>query len=174
MAADADLVNCERLADEGAKLQRTYELGDLSRLESLLAEPRGAVGAAFAFAKLPSGRPGVTVTVQATPQVVCQRCMRGFCLPVLGGSDIEFAADDEILGAESEREFFRSDNGLVSLRALVEEELLLAMPIAPACSTPLTCGNAPNLAAEAVHDQVADGMRRPFGALQDLLKKTQS
>jgi len=31
-------------------------------------------------------------------------------------------------------------NGLVSLRELAEEELLLALPIAPACSTPLTCG----------------------------------
>jgi uncharacterized metal-binding protein YceD (DUF177 family) len=57
----------------------------------------------------------------------------------------------------------------VSLRELAEEELLLALPVAPACSIPLTCGNAPDLTIDAPED--SEQMRRPFSALQDMLKK---
>ena len=113
------------------------------------------------------------MTVTATPRLVCQRCMEGFESPVSGGSEIEFAASDEAAdGADSEREFFSVLNGQVSLRELAEEELLLALPIAPACSTPLTCGKAPGYAAGDETPDATGDMRRPFSALQDLLKKT--
>jgi len=46
---------------------------------------------------------------------------------------------------------------------------LLALPVAPACSIPLTCGNAPDLTIDAPED--SEQMRRPFSALQDMLKK---
>ena len=60
----------------------------------------------------------------------------------------------------------------MSLRELAEEELLLALPIAAACSAPQSCGNAPKLAADAEVPEASGGGRRPFGGLQDLLKKT--
>jgi uncharacterized protein len=167
-----DLVDCARLAEEGAVLERLYELGELSHFKDLLAEPRGTLQASFAFAKLPSGRVGAEVTVNATPQLICQRCMLGFGFGAAGRSEIEFAAGEEPQSADSEREFFRMHNGLVSLRELAEEELLLALPLAPACSTPLTCGNAPGYVTGDEMRDVAGEMRRPFSALKDLLKKT--
>jgi len=54
------------------------------------------------------------------------------------------------------------DDGSVSLRELAEEELLLALPVIAACSTPEVCGRAPS----------PDEKQRPFAVLQDLLKKT--
>jgi len=54
------------------------------------------------------------------------------------------------------------DEGSVSLRELAEEELLLALPVIAACSTPEVCGRAP----------APDKRQRPFAVLQDLLKKT--
>ncbi|MDB6087093.1 MAG: hypothetical protein JWN43_4974, partial [Gammaproteobacteria bacterium] len=167
-----DLVDCARLSEDAAVLQRVYELADLPRVQDMLAEPRGTLSANFAFAKAPSGRPGAEVTVTATPQLVCQRCMQGYGSRVSGGSDVEFVASDEPETADSEREFFRMENGQVSLRDLAEEELLLAVPRAFMCSTPLTCGKAP---AYVTGDEGSDStgeMRRPFSALQDLLKKT--
>ena len=167
-----DVVDCARLAEEAAELQRVYELAELPRLKDLLAGPRGRLSARFVFGKLASGRPGAQVSIDASPELVCQRCMQGFELPVSAGSDIEFAAADEPGTADSEREFFRVMNGQVSLRELAEEELLLALPIAPACSSPLTCGRAPGYAAGEEARDVPGDMRRPFGALRDLLKKT--
>jgi uncharacterized metal-binding protein YceD (DUF177 family) len=49
--------------------------------------------------------------------------------------------------------------------------LLLALPVAPACSTPLTCGNAPDLVIDASAPDGSEETRRPFSVLQDLLKK---
>ena len=167
-----DLVDCARLAEAAVALRRDYELRELPRLRDLLAEPGGTVRASFAFAKLASGRPGAVVSVEATPKMVCQRCMQGFELELNGASEIEFATSEDPEDAETEREFFRMENGRVSLRELAEEELLLALPIAPACSAPQSCGRAPSFATNDETTGVIGDMRRPFSALQDLLKKT--
>ncbi len=166
-----DLVDCLHLAGELAELERIYELGDLPRLKDLLADPRGTVQARFAFAALPTGRPGAAVTVHATPHLICQRCMQDFVRPTRGGSDVEFAPGEDV-DAAPERELYRMEHGRVSLRDLAEEELLLALPIAPMCATPATCGRAPSYATGVLEPDAPGEMRRPFSSLQDLLKKT--
>ena len=62
--------------------------------------------------------------------------MQGFAFAVQGGSDVEFADDAADAASDCERELFSARGGLVSLRELAEEELLLALPVAPACSRP--------------------------------------
>jgi uncharacterized protein len=167
-----ELVDCNRLAEDATVLERVYELGSFARIADALADPRGVVRASFAFSKTPLGRPGARVAVSAEPQLVCQRCMQGFAFAVNGGSEVEFAGDDEASAADSEREPFRADGGLVSLRDLAEEELLLALPVAPACSAPQGCGRTPRRAAQTERSEESAEMRRPFSALKDLLKKT--
>jgi uncharacterized protein len=166
-----DLVDCARLAGEAAVLERTYELRELPRVKEFLAQPQGVVNASSAFSKLASGRAGARVEVRGTPMLICQRCMQGLAFPVEGGSDVEFADDEAAVATDSEREIFLTRGGLVSLRELAEEELLLALPVAPACSTPLTCGNAPDLVIDASAPDGSEETRRPFSVLQDLLKK---
>jgi len=144
-------------------LERLYALSELPRLQDLLADAHGSVRARFAFSKLEAGagRTGATVAVQATPRLVCQRCLQAFELPLVSESEIEFASDADA-SVESSREIYLMDEGLVSLRELAEEELLLALPVIAACSTPEACGKAPSL----------EKRPRPFSVLQDLLKKT--
>lgn len=166
-----DLVDCRRLADDASVLHRDYPLSELPRVKDLLAEPQGTLRASFSFMTLASGRPGVEVRVVASPRLVCQRCMEGFALSLSGGSEIEFSLSEEP-DTDSDREIFSVPTGWVSLSELAEEELLLALPIAPACGTPLTCGKAPGpMAGDEMPDATGD-VRRPFSALQDLLKKT--
>ena len=167
-----DLVDCARLAEDGAKIERVYALRELPRVQDILAQSEGSVRASFAFAKVGS-EPGASVSVEAAPRLICQRCMQAFAFPVAGSSEVEFAADAERPGGP-QREVYQTRDGWVSLRDLAEEELLLALPIAPACSVPESCGNAPayQLAGEVREDK--DAMRRPFTGLQSLLKKTQS
>jgi uncharacterized protein len=170
-AGSPDKVDCVRLADEAATLDRVFALRDLLRLSDLLADGDGSVQASFKFAKVDSGRAGARVAVKAAPHLVCQRCMQVFTLPVTGGSDVEFAAD-AAADVSEERELYETQAGLVSLRELAEEELLLAMPLAPVCSTPESCGRAPAYAAGPEAREASQEMLRPFAALQDLLKKT--
>jgi uncharacterized protein len=164
-----DPVDCARLAREGVTVERDFALSDMTQLRDLLAEPDGSLQARFAFGLTASGRPGANVTVSAAPKLICQRCMQKFALPVRSGSDVEFSADETV--ADADRELFPSDaEGRVSLRDLAEEELLLALPVAPACATPDTCGHVPT-----TDDSIAANdapLRRPFEGLKDLLKKT--
>jgi uncharacterized protein len=145
----------------------------MPRLQDLLADARGSVGASFAFANFDTGRAGATVTVEAAPQLVCQRCLQGFAFAAAGSSEIEFSSDPVAVGTEdSQREVYAMVDGRVSLRELAEEELLLALPIVAACDTPQTCGRAPAYEAAAEVQDLSSERSRPFTGLQDLLKKT--
>jgi uncharacterized protein len=172
-----DRVDCARLAEDGAVLERVYPQGAMPRLCDVLADARGSVAASFAFAKLSTGRPGATVAVKANVLLTCQRCLQGFAFPVAAHSEVEFADSEETQSqsedseeTQSQSEVYAASNGLVSLRELAEEELLLALPIVAKCSAPETCGRAP-IHAVAARDSSGD-RSRPFAVLQDLLKKT--
>jgi uncharacterized protein len=166
-----DRVDCAHLADNAVVLERVYPLGEMSRLQDLLADTRGSVRARFAFAKLGAGRAGATVAVEAIPQLICQRCLQGFAFAARGSSEIEFSSGSGGGAADSQREVYAMDEGWVSLRRLAEEELLLALPIV-AMHAPQTCGWRPtDEAGDEILDSPGD-RSRPFTALQDLLKKT--
>jgi uncharacterized protein len=166
-----DLVDCESLAVARETLERVYELGELPRLQDLLADRRGLLRAAFEFARADSGRSGAIIAIEAAPRLVCQRCLEGFEFRVVARSEIEFVTGRVAGPLDSARELYRSDQGLVSLRELAEEELLLALPLAPACSSPVLCGNAPVYVAADDAAPMAEATARPFAALRDLLKK---
>jgi uncharacterized protein len=171
-AGPPDLVDCAQLAGDAAVLERVYELADLGRLRDVLTDTDGTVHARFAFSNTSSGRPGASLEVRAQPRLRCQRCMQGFAVAVSGGSEIEFAEDEAADALDPQREICRSEGGKVSLRDLAEEELLLALPIAPACDGPDRCGNAPSVPEDPGSAVNQDAMRRPFGGLKELLKKT--
>jgi uncharacterized protein len=166
-----DLVDCERLAADRETLERVYELRQLPRLQDLLADQQGCLKAEFGFARAPSGRSAAAIRIEANPRLVCQRCLEGFEFAVAARSEVEFSPDAQADVAASQGELYKSDGGLVSLRDLAEEELLLALPLVPACSAPRECGRAPLLGASAGAEPVAQETVRPFAALQELLKK---
>jgi uncharacterized protein len=170
-----DRVDCARLADDAAVLEREYALRELSRLQDLLADPGGSVRASFAFARTETGKAGATVEVQADPHLVCQRCLGGYPFTVAGRSEVEFAESDAEAAVDSQREKYVMDDGMVSLRDLATEELLLALPIVAVCDTPQTCGRNPVNAPVQQSGNASQGTgdrSRPFAGLKDLLKKT--
>jgi uncharacterized protein len=174
-----DRVDYVRLAAEGARLERVYPQDAMPRLRDVLADMGGLVAASFEFAKLSTGRPGATVAVKAEVWLTCQRCLKGFAFPVDARSEIEFAADEFATSEakESQREVYAVRDGLVSLRELAEEELLLALPIVAMCVAPDTCGQAADapeasFTAAGTPRDMSGERSRPFAVLQDLLKKT--
>jgi uncharacterized protein len=171
-AGPPDLVDCAQLARDAAVLERVYELADLERLQDVLTDTHGTVHARFAFSNTSSGRPGASLEVGARPRLRCQRCMQGFTVPVSGRSEIEFAEDETADALDEQREICRARGGKVSLRDLAEEELLMALPMAPACDAPDRCGNAPSVPEEPGSAEEMEAMRRPFSGLRELLKKT--
>jgi uncharacterized protein len=167
-----DRVDCAQLADDAVVLERVYALSEMPRLQDLLADTRGSVRANFAFANVDSGRAGATVAVEGCAQLICQRCLQGFEYTAAGCSEIEFSDGSMASAQDSQRELYVTDEGLVSLRDLAEEELLLALPLIAVCSTPQTCGRVPAYETGEERAGVSSDRTRPFTALQDLLKKT--
>src|SRR6202046_688999 len=102
----SDRVDCARLAADAAVLERVYPLSELSRVKDFLADARGSLKARFAFSKLEAGRVGATVAVQATPRLVCPRCLRPFEFPVEGGGGVGVARAEAEAPAESPREIY--------------------------------------------------------------------
>jgi uncharacterized protein len=166
-----DRVDCAHLADNAAVLERVYPLGEMPRLQDLLASAEGFVHASFTFGKVDSGRAGATVEVESTAPLVCQRCLQAVAYPLAGSSEVEFAGSVSPGAAESQREIYVTDDGLVSLRELAEEELLLALPIV-AMHEPDACELAAVAEADGDTQGVSGDRLRPFASLQNLLKKT--
>jgi uncharacterized metal-binding protein YceD (DUF177 family) len=162
-----DRVDSAHLADNSMVLERVYALREMLRLQDFLADARGSVRARFAFANLGGGRAGATVAVEATPLLVCQRCLQGVAFAAAGSSEIEFSSGPDEGPANSPREVYATQEGWLSLRELAEEELLLVLPVV-AMHTPQSCGQAQIVEAGG---ELQD-RSRPFAALQDLLKKT--
>jgi DUF177 domain-containing protein len=166
-----DRVDCEHLADNSVVLERVYSLGEMPRLQDLLAGPQGSVRASFSFAKVDSGRVGATVAIESIAQLVCQRCLQSFAFPLTGSSEIEFAGNLGPGAAESQREVYAMDDGSVSLRELAEEELLLALPIV-AMHEPQECEQAAIEETDGEIQGMLGDRTRPFASLKNLLKKT--
>ena len=169
-----DRVDFAQLAGDAAVLERVYPLDEMPRLQDLLADARGSVRASFAFSNVASSRAGVTVAVEAVPQLVCQRCLEGFAFAVACRSEIEFSLGLGAAGAAaagSQREIFWTTEGRISLRELAEEELLLALPIVP-MHAPQSCGWIQPYEAVDENQDIPGEQSRPFAALQNLLKKT--
>src|SRR5271156_4683130 len=96
-----DRVDCAHLAEDAVVLERVYPLGEMPRLQDLLADTRGSVRASFAFAELGASRMGAAVAIEAVPQLVCQRCLQGFAFAAAGSSEIEFSSGGTADAADS-------------------------------------------------------------------------
>ncbi len=166
-----DRVDCAQLADDTVVLERVYPINEMSRLRDLVADPRGQVRATFAFGKSDAGRAGATGSGEAELGLICRRCRQDFKFAADGSSEIEFSSGPSAPQADGQREVYETEGGMVSLRELAEEELLLALPIV-AMHAPQDCGRATAYAeADEIQDTRGD-RTRPFMGLQDLLKKT--
>ena len=157
-------VDPARLARAGARLRGVIDLASLDRLAGQCeAPPRGQASIDIGFGIDGHGRTLIDGTVEASVAVVCQRCLEVMGLPlraavrlcVVGGQD-EAPAD----GFEP----LELDDETVAVQALVEDELLLALPPAPV-HPPGAC-DAP---AEAAPAGPEPGGASPFAALREMM-----
>ncbi len=151
----------------GASLQR---LGELQTPPQDTALPDVAWQAQGTRQHVTGADPELWLGVQAQAPVwlTCQRCLQPFAVPLALDRRIRFVrgeAQAEALDAEIEDDVLALSKSL-DLRALIEDELLLALPIVPRHDTcpqplPVPLGSAP-----APED--APERENPFAALQRL------
>ena len=127
-----EVIEPMRLADKGARLQGDLQLSKMTRLAPLLQEQAGTVSVDISFSKNDEGIQCINGNVKAQLKVLCQRCLEPMEIPVCVDLRLELT---DTLTAEP-RIYDNYEPLLVtaetlSLVELVEDELLLALPISP-------------------------------------------
>ena len=151
-------------ARSGAKLQGALPVADFPRLRDALHTDAGALRYEMQGVAQEQGRPALRLRLDGSLQLVCQRC--------LGALEFPFRIEVSLLLAATQAEMDAEPlepEGLECIVAgrempvhdLIEDELLLAIPIAPRHEL---CGGGVRAAARET--------RSPFAGLRDLIGGT--
>lgn len=168
-SAPADLVNAVELAGRSATLKRSLGLRNLPRLVGAGALEGTRASAELAFGMI-EGRTTVEAQVSGELVLTCQRCLKPCtCMVSESASLVVMANDaDELPGGF---EPLLGDAERLSVIELIEEQLLLGLPLVPKHATTALCGEAPAAIAAGVTVAAADETQRPFANLRELLDK---
>ena len=160
-------VDPRKLADRGVTLEGSMPLASFERLCDPLVDNAGMVHAKLAFVR--GERRAVTIHSELKVEVkmICQRCLELVVLPIQ--SECDYAVVKE--GADTQSlpqgyDMLEVGEDPLDLLALVEDELLLALPIIPAhahedCQQPAGLGEP-----ESSEDEVPRS--NPFSVLAQL------
>ncbi len=165
----------DTLAGTEAKVDFTIPLEELPRVARELAGTEGTATGTVRFSRQ-LGRAVADLQVSAQPQVVCQRCMQPMRWPVEVKSRIALVSDyDAADRVPDGLEVFLVEADSVSVRDLVDEEVLLALPHVARHEEGTECaGRKVELPGEQSSPADAESdsdVQRPFAQLGELLKR---
>ncbi|HTB67104.1 MAG TPA: YceD family protein [Steroidobacteraceae bacterium] len=156
------LLDIGLLADERADIDFAIPLKEFPRVLPLLAAPDGEARGRVDFSR--EDRVAVAaVTVAADVQLQCQRCLSPLKWRVdSSGRAALVATHAEAARVPETLETVLAPEHRISLRDLVEEELLLALPLVPRHENDECAGDRAGAHSET---------HRPFGQLSELFKR---
>lgn len=126
-------VDPRKLADRGVTLKGEMPLAGFARLCDPLADNAGSVHAKLVFERGERRAVAIHSELEVEVKMVCQRCLELVALPIR--SECHYAVVKE--GADTQSlpkgyDVLEVGEDPLDLMALVEDELLLALPIVPA------------------------------------------
>lgn len=162
----AELLDVAALVAHGSELEFEFELESLGRIAPLLSDRRGAARGRFRF----HGEADSATAdghVKATLLMTCQRCMGEVAIAVDAECRLVFAdSESAVMQVAADRELVTTQGGRISLAELVEDELLLALPLVAVHSEGTGC--ASQSSTDAKTD--SESKQRPFAGLRELMK----
>ena len=163
-------LDIDRLADGEADIDFAVPLAELTRLRSQLASVEGLVRGRVHFTR-ESGFVVADLTVSGEATMSCQRCLEAMSEPVNSEVRVALIAAEADAGRVPQHlEPVLAAGGRVTIGELVEEELLLALPIVPLHAEASDCvapEDAPAVKVEAPEPTT----QKPFASLDKLLKR---
>jgi uncharacterized protein len=123
-------VNAFRLVDILAKVEGSISVEDLPRLRDRLSTDNGTIDVILQFGRNPHGPAHIIGTVNASLDLLCQRCSEGLDYNISVELCVSPVTSD-IKAAKLPAGFepVLTEDGRISLVDLVEEELLLSLPM---------------------------------------------
>jgi uncharacterized protein len=158
------LIDGLKFAREARRLDGVLELAAMPRLQDNLFEPAGSVRYELAGATDRHGNPMIEVSVQATVPLVCQRCLERLDYRLNRKSRLVLVQEEgqlpDVAQEEPDSEAIPAAE-VANVADLIEQEVLLGLPLAPVHEQPCI--------AAAPAEEKAES---PFAVLRTL-KRTQ-
>lgn len=127
-----ELVDPHRLAEQGVTLKGTWPIANMSRLEPKMSKTSAIANAEFTFSVDEQGICNIHGHVEATLILECQRCMEPFEYAII--ADFALGVVTKLEEAKQLPEQYDPvllQDGQLALRDLIEDELILNLPIIP-------------------------------------------
>jgi uncharacterized protein len=163
-------LDIDRLADGEADIDFAVPLAELPRLRSQLASVEGMVRGRVHFTR-ESGFVVADLSMSGAATLECQRCLGAMTEPVENSVRVALiTAEGDASRVPDNLEPVLAPGGRTSVGELVEEELLLVLPIVPLHSEAGECavpGDVPAVEPEAPGQTT----QKPFAQLDKLLKR---
>src|SRR3954451_4015936 len=161
-------LDIDRLADGEADVDFAVPLAELPRLRSQIASVEGLVRGRVHFTR-ESGFMVADLSLSGVATMSCQRCLGAMSEPVSSEVRVALIATEADAGRVPEHlEPVLAAGGRVTIGELVEEELLLELPILPLHAEVSECVVAEEIPAVKV-EAPEPTTQKPFAQLGELL-----
>lgn len=161
-----------RLARQGQALQGDLELKGMARLTEVLNDEAGSVSVELQFGVDEQDTNFARGHLSARVQMICQRCMKPVTLPIEADVALGFvASDDKARSLASDYEPYMVGAEPVALAELIEDELILALPIVALHEDEKCEPILERLHNEAEAGDQAQDKPNPFAVLSELKGK---
>ncbi len=104
------------------------EVDNLTRLSDLLVSPKATIVVKFEFLSSDFDSPMLVGEMQTELQMQCQRCLQAMPTPIQLDFKLLIDAADDII-QESSLDTVYSEDGIIDIFEVVEDELILALPL---------------------------------------------
>ena len=168
----SQLSDVDRLADRQAEVTFEIPLDQMPRVREQFASAGGRVSGIARFRR-EAGFRVAELDIQGSAQLVCQRCLEPMQVPIDSSAHVALiVSESEADRVPPEFETVHVPENRIRVRDLVEEELLLTLPISPLHEEPEPCGvKSEESTADAQQNAPAHETQRPFEQLGELLKR---
>lgn len=135
--AESTLINLLEFAKQSLEIHGRIRASRLSSIKEALFDENADAEIAYVLkgALSSSGKPGLTLDLDGRLNLRCQRCLGAMSFDLRSSSWFELVANETMLaevGADEDDEIdYLVADPKFDVEALVEEEILLAMPFAP-------------------------------------------
>ena len=136
------LRDLESLANRGVTLSGELDIGKLTRLTGLLHSSSGSVRATLRFRQRGDGWLASELEYEGDVELVCQRCLEPFRHELKESVNV-VVADGDSLPATVPTGFepFELEDGRFQPAQLIEDELIVAVPLVPKHARVEDCGS---------------------------------
>lgn len=161
------------LANRGESRSLSIDAAALPRLAAVLSadnERPEPLRASVDFRRGANGQPELHITVRGALGVTCQRCLQLMRRDVDIDVNLQvFASEAEALGALDPFDSVTFDADGLDLLAIIEDEVLADLPLAPVHEVRGECGTIATGDRPDDNKAPSEKMHRPFAALDGML-----